>query len=227
MKKIDYLNLIFLFSIIIGDILYMVYDALYFKAITSALFVALGIINLVYIFKLKAKNRLFPIFMLVGLIFAFLGDVILEIHFISGAILFAIGHIFFFVSYCFIKRFDWKDLIAGIIIFIPSVLLITLAPIFNFGGILMEIVCVVYALIISLMVGKAVANLIRDKSLLNVIVLIGSCLFFFSDLMLLLNVFGHLPVVGYLCLATYYPAEFLLAFSILKSHNGSNTYDKK
>lgn len=226
MKKINIFNLIMLIAIIIGDIFYMIYDSIYIKAFTSLLFVIVGLVNLIYIFKHKAENRRFPIFMLIGLFFAFLGDVLLEIHFITGAALFATGHIFFFVSYCFIQRFNWKDLIAGLIIFLPSVLLITLAPIFTFD-ILMEIVCVVYALIISLMVGKAVSNLIREKSILNIIILIGSILFFFSDMMLLFNVFGHLPVVGYLCLATYYPAEFLLGYSILKSHKGEKTNDKK
>ena len=94
-------------------------------------------------------------------------------------------------------------------------LFIVLAPIFEFDGILMEIVCVIYALIISFMVGKAVANLVRERSILNIIITIGSVMFFLSDLMLLLGTFASLPVVGIICLALYYPAEFLLAFSIL------------
>ncbi len=229
MKKINILNLIYLVAIIIGDIFYMIYDSIYIKATTSLLFVILGVINLIYILKDKPKYKLFSILMVVGLFFAFLGDVILDIKggFIYGAALFAVGHIFFFVSYCFIEKFNWKDLIAGVVIFIPSVLVITLVPIFEFDSLLMEMVCVVYALIISFMVGKAVSNLIREKSMLNIIILIGSCLFFFSDLMLLFNNFGHLPAVGYLCLATYYPAEFLLAYSILKSNKSEVANDKK
>ena len=41
-------------------------------------------------------------------------------------------------------------------------------------------------------------------------------LFFFSDLMLLFDVFANMPkIFDYLCLITYYPAEFLLALTIL------------
>ncbi|MBQ3047627.1 MAG: lysoplasmalogenase, partial [Clostridia bacterium] len=94
------------------------------------------------------------------------------------------------------------------------------APFFNFDEAIMMIVCLVYALIISLMVGKTISNLITQKSLLNIVLVIGSILFFISDLMLLLNVFGGLPeITDILCLATYYPAQCFLAFSILVSSN--------
>lgn len=216
-KKLFYiLNAILIALILAGDICYIVLGGLLFKALTSALFVLLGGANVVYLILQKEKDKRFPIIMLVGLFFAMLGDIVLNLHFIAGAILFAVGHVFYFVSYCFLAKFKPTDLIAGVCIFVPSCLLITLAPFFDFGGVMMEIICVVYALIISLMVGKAISNLIREKTLLNLLIVIGSCLFFFSDLMLLLNVFGNLPrVVDILCLATYYPAECFLAHSLL------------
>lgn len=213
------LNLVLVLLIWVGDGIYMTHGTLEAKSITSALFVLLGITNLVYIILEKGRDLKFPIIMLVGLVFAMLGDIILEVEFIVGAALFAIGHIFFFIAYCFLQRFKWTDLCYGLAIFLPSVLFITLAPIFEFD-VMMEIVCVVYALIISLMVGKAVANLVSVRSWLNLIIVVGSILFFFSDLMLLLNVFAHLPhIVGTLCLSTYYPAECLLAISIMLTNN--------
>ena len=217
--KFSYIfNFIFLLLILTGDISYIIFGGTWLKGLTSALFVLLGVANFVFAVLLKSKKFKFPSMLLFGLFFAMLGDIFLNIHFITGAILFAVGHIFFFVSYCYLQKFNWKNLLYGLAIFVPSVLFITLAPIFDFGGILMEMVCIVYALIISLMVGKAVANLVKEKSILNIVILIGSCLFFFSDLMLLLNVFGGLPkIIDILCLITYYPAEFLLAHSILHS----------
>ena len=157
--------------------------------------------------------------MLVGLFFAMLGDIVLDIKgmFIFGALLFAVGHVFYFISYCQLISFKWKDLIYGACIFVPATLLITLAPFFDFGGILMELVCVFYAVIISCMVGKSISNYVADRKLLHLLLLIGSLLFFFSDLMLLLNVFGDMPkVIMFLCLVTYYPAECVLACSISK-----------
>ena len=215
-KNIFIINFLLLLALIAFDIAYIITDTLVTKSIASAFFFIIGIMNLSFAIKTKAKLK-FPILMLIGLVFAMLGDIILEIHFISGAILFAIGHVFFFISYCAIAKFKYIDLLYGAMIFIPSMLFIVLVPIFDFGGILMEIVCVVYDLIISMMVGKAISNLIREKNILNIIILIGSVMFFLSDLMLLLNVFASLPVVGTVCLVLYYPAEFLLAFSIYLS----------
>lgn len=219
MKKSAYiLNSIFLLAIIILDIFYIVNGGIILKSITSACFFMLGVINLIFVLRMKTERIKFSILLLVGLFFAMLGDILLEINFIVGAIFFAIGHIFYFISFCWLERFKWTDLIFGFVIFIPSVLVITLYPHFDFGGVVMEVLCVFYALVISLMVGKAVSTYIAKKSLSRLIIMIGTILFFFSDLMLLFNVFSSVSsAFGVLCLATYYPAEFLLAFSILFS----------
>ena len=215
-KAFDIINIILVLLVLIGDACYITFGGLWLKSITSAGFVLIGGASLLYAILSKNVNLKFSIVMLVGLVFAMAGDIVLNVHFIGGAILFAIGHVFYFVSYCFLLKFKWMDLLYGAIIFVPSVLLITLAPFFDFGGVLMEVVCVVYALIISFMVGKSISNLVREKSLLNVLLVVGSCLFFFSDLMLLLNVFADLPrVVDILCLVTYYPAQCILAYSIM------------
>ena len=220
------INGLFLLAILILDICYIIFDGIVLKSITSLCFFALGVINLLFAIKMKTNKLKFSILLLAGLFFAMMGDIILEIHFISGAVLFAIGHIFFFISFCFIQRFKWIDLAYGLIIFVPSCLVITLLPCFDFGGVLMEVVAVAYALIISLMVGKAISNLIREHTSANLIILIGSILFFFSDLMLLFNVFSDISsAFGVLCLITYYPAEFLLAFSILYSTLRSIKYE--
>lgn len=209
-------NIILSIFILLGDAFYITYGGLWLKGLTSALFVLLAAINLCFAFKLKLENVKFNIFLLIGLFFAMLGDIVLNIHFIGGAILFAVGHVFFLISYCFLSKLNWKDIVIGLAIFIPSLLFITLAPIFDFGGVLMEIVCVIYAFIISMMVGKSCGNFAALKNCTSLIILIGSILFYISDFMLLLNVFASLPrVVDILCLVTYYPAEILLAVSIL------------
>ncbi|MBP3620058.1 MAG: lysoplasmalogenase, partial [Clostridia bacterium] len=177
------LNVILISCIVAGDICYAIFGGLWLKGLTSAGFVALAIANLIYAIKFKCANLKFAIVMLVGFVFAMAGDIVLNIRnmFIVGALLFAVGHIFYFVAYCLLQKFKWVDLIPGAIILVPSVLVITLVPIFNFGGVLMEVVCVVYAIIISLMLGKAISNLIRQKNALNWLIVIGSFLFFFSD----------------------------------------------
>ncbi len=214
---IYFINLAMIILIMVGDALYLASGTLLCKGLTSAMFVILGIINLIYAFTSKNVNKKFSIIILIGLLFAMLGDILLEVDFMIGAIFFGVGHIFFFVSYMFIVPFKKTDLVYGLAIIIPAVLLITLAPIFNFKPV-MEVLCVVYAIVISFMLGKAMANLVTQKTAINIVIFLGSFLFFFSDLMLLFNVFGNGgKAFSYLCLLTYYPAEILLAISILVS----------
>lgn len=217
-KQFFIFNIILALLVLVGDAFYISYGHLWLKSITSAGFVLIGLINLVYAIISKKINLKYAIIMFIGLVFAMLGDILLEINFMIGAILFAIGHIFFFISYCFIARFKWTDLIAGGIIFTVAVLVLTLVPLFNFDT-MMQLLCIFYALIISLMLGKSISNIIRERNLLNILVLVGSGLFFFSDLMLVFNVFTDIPgiALGLLCLITYYPAECILAHTILQA----------
>lgn len=209
------LNVALILSIILGDICYMTLGGLLVKAITSICFVLLGLVNLIYVILQKQNNLKFPITMAIGLFFAMLGDIMLNIEFIVGALLFAVGHVWYFIAYNFLQKFKTSDLIYGIAIFVPAIIFILFMPIFDFGSLLMKIIVMFYALIISFMVGKSLANLIAIPTRQNILITIGSILFFFSDLMLLMNVFGNLsPVFDVLCLATYYPAECILAFAI-------------
>lgn len=216
MRKLVLLcNLLLTLLVLVGDVFYICNGKLWVKSITSIGFVLIAMVNFIYLLKNNKNNLSFAIFMLTGLTFAMLGDILLEVEFIVGAILFAIGHIFYFIAYTKLVKFSLKDLIFAICIFIPASILILFAPIFDYDTVVLKILCVVYALIISIMVGKAVSNFIKSKTSLNLILMIGSMLFMFSDLMLLFSHFGSVPVTGILCLATYYPAEILLAYSIL------------
>ena len=222
-QKISIINYILFALVLIGDGFYIATDSLAVKSITSALFVLIGIINFAYFIKTKQENKNFAFLLLIGLVFGMLGDIILEIQFIIGALLFAIGHVFYFFAFCAIEKFNLKNLIASACLFVPCTLFLVLAPIFDFGGPLMQIVCIAYALIISCMTGKAVSNAIKSKTPLNILLAIASILFTFSDLMLVLNVFGPSGLVfSILCLGTYYPAQILLAYSILFSTNKKN-----
>ncbi len=217
MKKISVFNLIMAVLLVVADVLFIVVGDLTTKTIASLLFVTIGFVNLIYLLKFKKERSLSAYLLFIGLCFACLGDIFLEIEFIVGAILFAVGHVFYFVSYTKLVKFQWKDLVYSAMIFVPSLCIILFLPIFDFGGVTLQILCCVYAFVISIMAGKAIANFTKEKSKLNLIILFGSTLFFFSDFMLLFSVFADISsVFRVLCLATYYPAEFLLAYSILK-----------
>ena len=97
-----------------------------------------------------------------------------------------------------------------------------LLPIFEFSSPILKWVCIIYAIIISCMTGKAISNLIKQRSLINGLLMIGSILFLFSDLMLLLDNFSNVSgIFGLLCLISYYPAECVLAHSIMQTKKSS------
>lgn len=211
-KPFFILNLILLAMIIPLDICYMTIGGLWLKGLASSIFVLTGIVNLVYAIKNKADLK-YPIWLVVGLVFGMAGDISLNLNFMVGAIVFAIGHVFYFVAYTMLQKFSIKDLIWSASIFVPSALIIILMPFLNYDPSMMMYLCIVYALVISCMVGKAASNFVKNKNITNLIILIGSILFFISDMMLLFNVFGGLKICDYFCLASYYPAQYLIAFS--------------
>lgn len=207
------MNVVMLLLISILDVCYMFKGGLMFKSAASMMFVLTGLINLTYCVKNKVDLK-FPMWMMTAFIWAMLGDILLLFNFYYGAVAFALGHVFYFVAYCMLKKINRRDFICGISILGIALGAILFVPFLEFQVALMQGVCCLYALIISFMVGKAVSSWLREKSILNAIILVGSVLFFISDLMLLLNKFGDVSWASYLCLGTYYPAQFLLAFSL-------------
>lgn len=215
MKKLYFAgNLVCIAATLILGVIYYQEGGLLLKGLTSTGFVILGLVNVCYAVKTKKRLR-FPLFMATGLLFCMVADVVLNLHFIGGALIFAVGHLLYAAAYSSLLKWRRRDWLPCALIALASVLLITLAPFFSFDSWVMETVCIVYALVISCMLGKAAANAMREKSTVNLILLIGSALFYFSDLMLALNVFAGAPkIADTLCLMTYYPAQCVLAHSI-------------
>ncbi len=221
------LNFILAATVVALDFCYALVGELWLKGVTSAGFVVIGIVNLIYFLLATKEDKKFPIVMLIGLVLCMVADVVLNVEFIAGALIFALGHVAYFFAYSSLIKFRWTDLICSACVFVPATLFMTLAPIFNYGSVVMELVCVFYALIISCMVGKAISNTIRDCSILSLIILVGSVMFMFSDIMLLFGVFGDAPrVCDVLCIGTYYPAQIFLGVSIFAKALEINSAEK-
>jgi len=221
-KKVFYFNTAFFDMMLLFDILYLCFKTPYvFKTISSLIFVIGGLVNFIFLLKAGAKNKgykRFAVFMLIGLMFAMIGDILLiESHtFIIGAASFAIGHVLFFVGYLNLNKFNLRDLVCSLCLFAMCMLVITLYDGFVFEGIMLYVV-IAYALIISLMLGKSFSNLfVKNISLSSrIIIFIGSLMFFLSDMCLLFYIFGGAAkIFDVFCLLLYYPAEFVLANSI-------------
>lgn len=208
-------NVALILAVFVGNYFYHTVGGLLIKTLCSGGFALIGLLNLAYA-ELTEKEKNFPVSMAIGLFLAMLGDVAINLNFVIGAALFALGHVCYFVSYCLLAKLKKTDLFVCGGIFLCTALFLLLCPLLDFGDAVKKVVCFVYALIISLMAGKAIANFFRRRDLLTLVLLVGSILFFFSDLMLLFNMFmGAGKWASTLCMATYYPAECSLAFSSL------------
>ena len=186
------------------------------KCTCSGLFALLGIANLIYAWKSKEENRKFYVFMALGLVFAFLGDYLIGYDFIVGAATFALGHVFFVIAYCFLQNMQKLDLIVSGALFACCLVFLLFCPLLSFDVPVFRIVCIVYALIISTMLGKAIGNFVREKNTFTGTIAAASALFFFSDLMLVFDWFiGLWSWTDHACMGTYYPALCLLAFSMI------------
>ena len=200
------INAVFAALIVAADCVYMLVDCSPYitKTIASVLFVLCGAFNLYFVLGVLARkaNWLFCVMLFAGLVFACAGDILLIDHFVLGALFFGLGHILFFMSFCFLMGFKIRDLLIGTGIFVAVFLLIELYKGFNFGG--------------MKMLGKAISNVFEPNyRAVNIVIAAGALLFFISDFMLLFHVFGSGALVfDIICLVTYYPAEFILALSI-------------
>lgn len=228
-KWISITNTLIFIALIIADILYITLGKPYiFKTLASSIFVILGIFNLVITFRLSKLNLWYKILLFCGLIFAFIGDILLIDYFILGAIFFGIGHVFYLAAFCTIKKPNLLDGVYVAIIIGFAFAIIFGYQNFNFNGMLSVIVS--YAIIISLMLGKATANsrLKNYNRLVTNTIWLGALLFYLSDMFLLFGKFAAMgKVADILCLSSYYPAQGLLALSILFVNNISKNTIKQ
>lgn len=219
-QKLVILNVILVPLILFLDIFYMINGEVITKAIASLTFVITGVINFIYC--IKNNNDLnYPKWMLYALICTMIGDIVLEFNFILGTIIFAMGHILYFKAYSKLEKTKVGDFKYGIVISLIVLPIVLYNPFLFFKDNTLKMVCCFYAIIISMMVGKAISNLLIKNNNITKVVLLGSILFLTSDAMLLLDIFGSIPLTGYICLSTYYPAQFLLALSILIYSNNN------
>ena len=215
MKKIiGIINALLVAAIFVGNYFYLTEGGLLLKGLCSGAFALIGLVNLCYALLKKEKDLRYPAAMAVGLVLAMLGDIFIGKNFVLGAGLFALGHVCYVIAYCFMMELRRRDLIFGGVIFLGAACFILFAPVLSFSAVYMRWVCFVYALIISMMVGKALSNVTREQTVVTIVLAVGSVLFFRSDLMLVFDWFTAAGSwTGKVCMATYYPAQCLLAVS--------------
>ena len=210
------LNILIIAAIFILNYFYQKNNFVFsLKCICSAAFAVLGGINLGFGVAMKQANMQFYVLMVSALVLAMLGDVFIGKSFSLGAGLFALGHVCFIIAYSFLQDFSLRDVWISALIFAASAAFLIFAPCIKYSSDSFRWICVAYALIISSMLGKALANLTVEPNGVNILIAAGSFLFFFSDLMLVLDWFVRKwKWTANACMGTYYPALCILAFSM-------------
>lgn len=217
MKKLSIgINIILAAALLAGTVMYQVVGGRTVHYSTSGIFVLMGVVNLCLAVVNHTKNLKFYAVMAAGLFLCMMGDILLGKDFVIGAATFASGHVCYFVSYCFLHKLRKTDFVIGGVIFAAAGAFLMFFPLLTFSAAYMQWVCLAYALIISMMVGKAVSNYLVEKTGARLLLAIGSAMFFFSDLMLVFNWFMDTgKITGKLCMATYFPAQGILAVGML------------
>lgn len=178
-------------------------------------FALIGLFNVLCLFPQKGAPRLFAAIMAIGLVTAMHADILIDRDFIVGAAMFAVGHLIYYLAQCLLQRPRLFDLLPTAILFLGAAIFLLVQPAKHFPHPSLRWLCLIYAAVIALMAGKAVANWIRVPSLATGCLALGSLLFFFSDVMLVTAWFLGWKPAHLLCMGTYYPAECLLALSPL------------
>lgn len=222
-KKFQIINIILLICAISCLVFYDIHGGLWLKGVTSSWFVLLGFINLLYAKKNKVKNFHFVVTVFIGLFLGMCADVLLGINFIVGVLSFALGHVAYLIAYYGLEKFDKKELFVIIPISLFSLYIVACSPFITIEDPLLEKALLGYAIIISCMLSKAITNYIKEKTTFRFLILIGSILFYFSDIMLAFDMFGESTrLLWILCSYTYWPAQNILAHSLFHYTNTQN-----
>lgn len=206
--------------------------SLIMKTIASTMFIITGVCSVFIAGKFTPYSR----FIIIGLIFGMLGDILLhlltdkQIVFAGGLFAFLIGHIFYIIAYKKAldfytpgaKIFDWRAVIA-ILVILFSCIIYAIMTDMKFG--IATIPVLMYAVTISIMLVTAfqlgarvfLEGFDHDVAILCTVSL-GSLLFMLSDATLSILLFGgqekNRPLKIFNIL-TYYAGQVLIGTSII------------
>ena len=194
---------------------YDIFGGLWLKGVTSAWFVILGGINLWAARKLEWKKLRFYLLVEAGLFCGMCADVLLGVVFFAGVGVFALGHILYLVAFCTLEKICMRDVLLFVPIAAVSVFAVVGTPWIRVEDPVMQKLLLGYALIIAAMLSKSISNLMAEPGPYRRLLAVGSLLFWFSDLMLAVDMFGQpTRLTWILCSYSYWPGQNILAYSL-------------
>ena len=214
-NRLIWINVILLMCAGASLLCYGLFGSLWIKGLTSGWFVALGGVNLWAFRKLEWHQFRFFLLMAAGLLGGMCADVLLGVEFSAGVAVFALGHGLYLAAFCMLERFRFRDLAFIAPMAALSLFFLVASPWITVDDPAMKRMLTGYALVISAMVGKAVSNLVRCPCLYRWLLAVGSMMFWFSDLMLAIDMFGQPSRLTWiLCSYSYLPAQNIIAHGL-------------
>ena len=212
-KRLKRVNIALLVCAAACLVCYDIFGGLWLKGVTSGWFVLLGGVNVWAARGLGRKG--FFLLMEAGLFCGMCADVLLGVTFFVGVGVFALGHVLYLAAFCLLERVSLRDLGIMVPLALVSVFVVVGTPWITVEDTFLRRLLLGYALVISAMLGKALSNLNRRPSPFRWLLAVGSVLFWFSDLMLAIDMFGQSSrMIWILCSYSYWPAQNLLAHAL-------------
>jgi uncharacterized membrane protein YhhN len=183
------------------------------KPISTLLVIAIAALS----FLEPTQNPTYSIGISIGLLFSFGGDMALMFQdnpkaFRIGLVLFLLAHIAYTVVFALLGQFSTWDILSGVILLVAALGLYRLfQP--NLGS--MKIPVIVYIVVISLMVNRAIALFASPEFSTTQawMVVAGALLFYISDVILAANRFWRPWKCQRISLAFYYSGQLLIALA--------------
>jgi len=186
-----------------------------FKPISTLLVISIVVLSF---FKMNESNLLYSIWIFVALLFCLGGDIALMFKsksaFQIGLALFLIAHIVYSIAFLMFIGFVSQDwMVAVVLLIVAGIVYYYLYP--GLGQ--MKISVLLYVLVITFMLNRAVATLFGDFFNATQAMLIagGAALFFISDLLLAVNKFRRPFRCHRISLAFYYSGQLAIALSTI------------
>ncbi len=183
------------------------------KPLSTLLVIAVALLS----FLEPAHNAIYSVGVLVGLLFSLGGDVALMFHdsrraFVLGLVLFLLAHVVYTVVFTLLGSVSAWDVLS------TAVLLVLIVVFYRIiGGNLgtMRVPVVVYMLVISAMVNRALSTLSSPLFGVEqgVMVAVGAVLFYVSDIILAAGRFWKPWRYQRISLAFYYSGQLLIALA--------------
>jgi uncharacterized membrane protein YhhN len=182
------------------------------KPLSTVLVIAVALLS----FLAPSVQPRLTLWVTLGLVLSLGGDVALMFDsakaFMTGLVLFLLAHLVYAIAFTVPNGFHTVDFITGAILLLAGVVFYAyLLP--GLGS--MKGPVILYILIITLMVNRAVSTFFGDAFTTTQawLITLGAILFWISDMMLAINRFRHPFKANRLSLVFYYGGQLLIALS--------------